>query len=87
MRHSGIQEYDIWAMRSDGSGQRRLTQTPGPDVDPAWSPDGRKIAFASRRAGRSDIYVMNADGSSPRRLTRKPFDEAQPAWQPLPQRR
>ena len=41
---------------------------------PAWSPDGRKIAFSAsgRRRGNSEVFVMNADGSAKRRLTRQP---------------
>ena len=58
-------------MNTDGSGQRNLTRRPvdyggndqGPS--PAWSPDGRKIAFDRGRG----IFVMNADGSGQRRLT------------------
>ena len=49
---------------------------------PAWSPDGRKIAFVSDRDGNSEIYVMNADGSGQRRLTRNPAYDADPAWSP-----
>ena len=53
--------------------QRRATQAdtqPADDRDPAWSPDGRKIAFISTRDGERAIYVMNADGSQPRSVTR-----------------
>ncbi len=56
-------------MNADGSGQRRLTQR-GEPAKLAWSPDGDKIAFVSRRDGDAEIYVMNADGSGQRRLTR-----------------
>jgi Tol biopolymer transport system component len=49
-------------MNSDGSEQPRLTHNPARDFAPAWSPDGRKIAFASTRDGNPEIYVMNADG-------------------------
>jgi TolB protein len=71
-------DYAIFAMSADGGGQHRLTSR---DVDvstpqglffqlePAWSPDGAKIAFASRRAGSFHIYVMNADGTGTRTLT------------------
>ncbi len=38
---------------------------------PAWSPDGRKIAFVSDRDGNSGIYLMNTDGSGQRRLTHR----------------
>ena len=42
-----------------------LTSTPEENSDAAWSPDGRKIAFTSRRdGGQAEIYIMNADGSN-----------------------
>jgi dipeptidyl aminopeptidase/acylaminoacyl peptidase len=56
-------------MRADGTGQRRLTTSDAWDADPAFSPDGRLIAFTSERDGNREIYVMDADGSNQRRLT------------------
>ena len=67
-------------MNADGSGQRRLTRSRH-DGFPAWSPDGRKIAFFSQRDGNGEVYVMNADGSGQRNLTRNPASTA-----PLPGR-
>lgn len=50
---------------------------------PAWSPDGRRIAFeAAEPARKSDVYVMNADGSELQRLTRNPAGDVDPAWSP-----
>src|SRR5262249_40037420 len=69
---------------ADGSNQRNLTQNAAADRQPAWSPDGSRIAFVSDRDGRQDLYVMNADGSNPTRLT----DgcclsvDAEPTWSP-----
>jgi Tol biopolymer transport system component len=62
---------DIYVINADGSGHERLTSDPGYDDDPAWSPDGRQIAFTrfSDNAA-ADIYVMNADGSEQRLVTR-----------------
>jgi TolB protein len=83
---------DIWVMRADGSRPRVLTRDrpraggPAPlDTAPAWSPDGRRIAFASDRAGgEHEIYVMSADGSGVRRLTRtaRHVIDTTPAWSP-----
>jgi Tol biopolymer transport system component len=48
---------------------------------PAWSPDGRKLAFAGSRDGNDDdIYVMSADGSNLRRLTQEPAIDSYPSW-------
>jgi len=59
-----------------------LTADPGTDVVPAWSPDGRKIAFSSNRDGNPEIYVMNDDGSGQTRLTTDPGTDVVPAWSP-----
>ena len=53
-------------MSPDGSGERRLTDESGHYSGPASSPDGRRIAFFSRRNKNTDIYAMNADGSGVR---------------------
>ena len=72
----------IYRMNADGSGSRRLARgvryhqnsvgqrNSEYSTTATWSPDGRKIAFVSDRAGSAEVYVMNADGSGQRRLTR-----------------
>jgi Tol biopolymer transport system component len=51
-------------------------------TDPAFSPDGSRIAFASTRDGNAEIYVMNADGTNPTRLTTDPQTDGRPAFTP-----
>ncbi|HUT15915.1 MAG TPA: hypothetical protein VMY98_06690, partial [Anaerolineae bacterium] len=74
--------WDIWVMRGDGSDPRRLTEDPGNDLSPTWSPDGKRIAFVSDRDGNKEIYVMNADGNEQIDLTRDPSEDWTPAWSP-----
>jgi Tol biopolymer transport system component len=68
-------------MNPDGSGPTRLTTNPADDSDPAWSPDGTKIALQSDRDGNGEIYVMQADGTGQTRLTANPALDNFPAWQ------
>jgi Tol biopolymer transport system component len=69
---------EIYVMEADGSGLLRLTDDPVIDSDPAWSPDGTRIAF--QRAG--DIFVMSADGEDPVPLTDSPTNDREPTWSP-----
>ncbi len=75
---------DIWTVRVDGSAARQFTRD-GRSVLPAWSPDGRRIVFASARQGRLyRLYVMNGDGSEQRVLGTGwgGYHMSFPAWSP-----
>jgi TolB protein len=52
------------------------------DMFPAWSPDGRQVAFTSDRDGDPEIYRVGLDGAGLERLTRTPGRDAHPAWSP-----
>ena len=52
------------------------------DVSPCFSPDGKRIVFASDRGGDQQIYVMGADGSSPRRISFGSGRYGTPVWSP-----
>ena len=69
---------EIYSANADGSDPRRLTTNLVADTDPAYSPDGTKIAFT--RGG--DIWVMNADGTGQAAVTGIEGPDSEPAWSP-----
>ena len=74
---------DIFVMPPIALPQVQLTTARPDDAQSAWSPDGRRIAFKSRRNGNNELYVMNPDGSDQTRLTNSfRVSEGQPAWSP-----
>ena len=93
-------DYEIYVIRPDGTGLKRLTHLPGNDAHSSWSPDGKWIAFSSGRAGFKDemalhphnpqsygeIVVMRPDGSELTSLTDNPWEDSTPRWAPLERR-
>ncbi len=67
-----VYDYDLWVAGIDGSGARRLTSHPGQEFAPAFSPNGRLIAFSAEYDGNVDVFVVETAGGSPRRLTWHP---------------
>ena len=72
----------IYAKAVDGVAVTQLTADPAADVQPALSPDGTRIAFASNRGGNWDIWVVGMEGQPPIQITSGPNDDVHPSWSP-----
>ncbi len=73
---------DIYKVAATGGKAVRLTATENYESVPVWSPDGKKIAYASDREGGQDIYVMNSDGTMQQRLTTNSATEVPESFTP-----
>jgi len=76
---------DIYTLPIEGGKATRISGGQAFDAMPAYSPDGRKIAFVSDRNGAPNLWVMNADGSGARRLSSTEgfgYDYVSPSWTP-----
>ena len=72
----------LWTMKI-GAAPRRLTADgPYAVIDPAWSPDGQRIAFSTDRGGSLDIWTIEPATGHTTRITRAPGAEIRPAWSP-----
>ncbi|WP_448501488.1 amidohydrolase family protein [Sphingomonas sp.] len=74
---------DIYTMPIVGGAPTRIAEGLAWEVQPRFSPDGRRIAFTSDRGGGDNIWVMNVDGSDKRQVTKEDFRLLyQPGWSP-----
>jgi len=63
---------DVYVVNADGSGRVNLSNSPGDDFSPAWSPDSSRVSFVSPCkvvGGKLDFHIVNADGSGPTNRT------------------
>jgi TolB protein len=75
-------DYDVWVLDLDTGEQRNVTNHPGLDIEPAWSPDSQWIVFASNRDDPNfDLYVIRPDGTGVQRLLDDPgAKDSYPSW-------
>lgn len=72
--------FEIYVMNMDGSGQRRMTNSPSNDITPSLSPNDTAILFASDRSGNWEIYSVRTEGGEPRALTSGQGSNSAPFW-------
>jgi Tol biopolymer transport system component len=75
-------ETDVCLVPIAGGSRHCLTNAPGADSDPGYSPDRGRIVFTSERDGNANVYVMDADGSNQHALTLSLATDDQPEWSP-----
>lgn len=75
---------DIWVVPTAGGTPRRVTTNPASDSAPVWSPDGRRLAFVSRRDADKapQIYVIDVRAGEAERITEMPLGAASVKWLP-----
>jgi Lysyl oxidase/WD40-like Beta Propeller Repeat len=73
---------DLYVVLPSGRGLRRLTSSPAIESQPAWSPDGRKLAYVALEGESTDLYVLDVARATVVRLTQDLSAEASPVWGP-----
>jgi Tol biopolymer transport system component/C-terminal processing protease CtpA/Prc len=73
---------DIWVVPFPSGEARRVTTAEPHEERPAWSPDGRRLAYVSEASGNGDIHIVDLETLKCRALTRHEADEDGPAWSP-----
>jgi len=72
----------LWLVDVDTAASRQLTNGAGMDSQPAWSPDGSRLAFVSTREGTPQVYILELGGGDPRKLTSAERGAVSPIWSP-----
>ncbi len=79
---AGQQLYRLIVADADGRNPRVLVESPQPLMSPAWSPDGRKLAYVSFENDNSEIYVQTLRTGTRQRVSARPGVNSAPAWSP-----
>ena len=74
--------WEIYLVNPDTGVTKNLTDNKARNTDPAWSPDGKRIAFVSDRDGKPRLWVMRADGTDPRLVAKDSVNCSGPRWSP-----
>ncbi len=78
----GTTNSEIYLIRTDGSGLRRMTNDPASDNHPRWSPDGTTLLFVSTRKNGAQAWALPVGGGEPRQLTEFSAGVGDPIWSP-----
>ncbi|MCJ7563786.1 MAG: S9 family peptidase [Candidatus Aminicenantes bacterium] len=73
---------DIWLVSTKGGEPQRLTASPQADMNPRWSPDGKKIAFISTRSGSPQVWIISPNGGEAYQLTNLSTGASGVIWSP-----
>lgn len=80
---------DIWTMKRDGSGMKRLTKSDGPHINPVFSPDGKKIAYSRQKLNTKsyneknyNIWIADVDSGEEMMINGEEQTDWNPAWSP-----
>jgi tricorn protease len=73
---------DIWLADKNGGTAISVTNSPGEESWPRFSPDGQEIAFTAQYNGNTDVYVMPVTGGVPTRVTYNAFSDRMIEWHP-----
>jgi TolB protein len=78
---TGDVAFDLWLYDLTGA-VTQLTDLPGAEAFPDWSPDGGRVAFVGSQEGNCDVYAIGPDGAGLSNLTGSEADEMYPSWSP-----
>ena len=73
---------DLYIKQVHGATSTRLTSDAASEIQPAFSPNGEQVAYASNRVGNWDVWVIGVDGSNPTRITDGASNDIHPSWSP-----
>lgn len=73
---------DLWLVSADGGSPKQLTNDPADDRHAAWSPDGKWIAFESKRTGTSQIWLLNPADGTVKQFSNISTEATSPVWSP-----